>query len=189
MAINLCQIDWSVAAAWVQAVGSILAIGVAIWVPYSMDYRARARLSEAEKKKQRHTQILLLPTLYELRFKTRDFIDEQSGSPSFLGVEREHSEFDSDFFSLVPRLIEILRIAPDTGGVQEHLEKLSMLLFRVNDELGQNTKLQRDGYAAAWVNHKDLFIESAQAIYDLSDMVIGRIETYDSQNSKPAQSI
>src|SRR5690606_36400040 len=135
-------------AAWVQAIGSIAAIGVAIWVPYNMDRRARARSLEAERRRQRHTQISLLPTLYELRSKTSDFLDEQSGAPSFLGVERELSQFDSDFFSLVPKFIDILRIAPDAGEVEESLARISMRLFQVNDHLGQNTKLQRDGYHA-----------------------------------------
>lgn len=179
MSVIPCNIDWSAAAAWVQAIGSVAAIGIAIWVPYSMDRRARVRLLEAERKRQRHTQISLLPTLYELRSKTKDFLDEQSGAASFLGVEREVSEFDSDFFSLVPKFIEILRLAPDAGDIEEHLAKLSISLFQVNDYLGQNTKLQRDGYHAAWVNHKELFIGSAQAIHDLANMVIGRIDTHE----------
>lgn len=179
MPLTPYSIDWSAMAAWVQAIGSIVAIGVAIWVPYDMDRKARARLLEAERKRQRHTQISLLPTLYELRSKTTDFLDEQSGAPSLLGVERDLSEFDSDFFSLVPKFIEILRIAPDAGDLEEHFAKLSVSLFQVSDHLEQNTKLQRDGYHAAWINHKDLFIESAQSIRDLADMVIGRIETYE----------
>ncbi|WP_142049418.1 hypothetical protein [Achromobacter sp. SLBN-14] len=176
---SLCEIDWSATAAWVQAIGSIAAIGVAIWVPYDMDRKARVRSQEAERRRQRHTQISLLPTLYELRSKTADFLDEQSGEPSFLGVERDTSEFDSDFFALVPKFIDILRVAPDAGDIDEHLARISVSLFRVNDNLGQNTKLQRDGYHAAWINHKDLFIESAQSIHELVDMIIGRIETHE----------
>ena len=37
--------------------------------------------------------------------------------------------------------------------------------------------LQRDGYHAAWINHKDLFIEAAESINELSDKVILSIES------------
>lgn len=176
---SLCSIDWSAIAAWVQAVGSIVAIGVAIWVPYDMDRKARARSQETEKRRQRHTQISLLPTLYELRSKTADFLDEQSGEPSFLGKERDSSEFDSDFFTLVQKFIDILRVAPDAGDIDAHLANLSVSLFKVNEQLGMTTKLQRDGYHSAWIKNKDIFIESAQSLYDLADMIIGHIETHE----------
>ena len=177
MPIYQCTIDWSVTAAWVQAIGSLVAIGVAIWVPYDMDRRARIRLVITERTRQRHTQVSILPTLYELRSKTADFLDEQSGTPSFMGVERESSQFDSDFFSLVPKFIDVLRVAPDAGNVQALLAKLSVALFKVSDRLEQNSKLQRDGYHAAWINHRNDFIESAQSINDLVDMIIGLVET------------
>jgi len=132
-----------------------VAVGVAIWVPYDMDRKARARMLEGERKRQRHTQVSLLPTLYELRSKTSDFLDQQSGEPSFFGGERDNSEFDSDFFALVPKFIEILRVAPDAGDLDDHLAKISVSLFKINDLLGQNKRLQRDGYHAAWINSKD----------------------------------
>ncbi len=114
--------------------------------------------------------------LYELRSKTADFLDEQSGEPSFLGVEREPSQFDSDFYALVPKYIDVLRIAPDTGSLHEDIAQLSIDLFRVSDQLGQNTKLQRDGYHAAWVNHRDDLMEAARSIRDSVGRAIERIE-------------
>lgn len=177
MDMTLSNIDWTATAAWMQAIGSIIGIGIAIWVPYHMDHKSRARLLEVERKKQRHTQISLLPTLYELRSKTIDFLEQQSGMPSFLGVNREPSDFDSDFFSLTPKFIDILRIAPETGDIEKLLAKLSILLFQVKDNLEQNSKLQRDGYHTAWINYKDLFIESAQSIEELVGIIIRHIET------------
>lgn len=171
--------DWSIVAALVQAVGSVVAILVAIWVPYDMDKKARFRQEILGNRKQRQTQIWLLPTLYEIRSKTNDFIEEHSGKPSFLGIQRESSSFDSDFFSMVPKIIEILRFAPETGSIDLSLNKLAIELFKIKELLNQNNKLQRDGYHAAWLNHRDLFIESAQSMSDLADFVIGYIEKND----------
>lgn len=47
----MCAIDWNAVAAWVQAVGSILAILVAIWIGERSSQRSR-ELVESERRRQ-----------------------------------------------------------------------------------------------------------------------------------------
>lgn len=47
----MCEIDWAATAAWVQAFGSILAIGAAIWIGERSAKQSRA-LVESERRRQ-----------------------------------------------------------------------------------------------------------------------------------------
>lgn len=171
------EINWIATAAWVQAIGSIIAIGIAIWVPFKLAKDSQKK-QEAEKiSLSRVVQVSLLPDLYRLRSCTKDFLDFQSGEKSFLGVNRSPEDFNEDFFSLVKEYANILKIASKSGVIQEQLTELVSIVFQTNELLAENTRLQRDGYHAAWTNHKDLFIEAAESINELSDKVILSIES------------
>lgn len=171
------DINWITTAAWVQAIGSIIAIGIAIWVPFKLAKDSQNK-QEAEKVSlSRVAQVSLLPDLYRLRSSTKDFLDFQSGEKSFLGVDRSSEDFDDDFFSLVKEFANILKIASESGLIQEQLIELMSIVFQTNELLAENTRLQRDGYHTAWINHKDLFVESAENINKLSDKVIVSIES------------
>jgi hypothetical protein len=171
------DINWITTAAWVQAIGSIIAIGIAIWVPFKLAKDSQNK-QEAEKVSlSRVAQVSLLPDLYRLRSSTKDFLDFQSGKKSFLSVDRSSEDFDDDFFSLVKEFANILKIAPESGLIQEQLIELMSIVFQTNELLAENTRLQRDGYHTAWINHKDLFVESAENINKLSDKVIASIES------------
>ena len=51
----MCEIDWNIAAAWVQAIGSILAILVAIWLG---DRSARQSRELVERERRRQADIV-----------------------------------------------------------------------------------------------------------------------------------
>lgn len=172
----MCVIDWAAVAAWVQAIGSIVAIAIAIWVPFKLNQISLAQLAADKAARARIVQTSLLPTLYRLRSTTADFIEQESGEPSFLGVDRESDSFDSNFFELVPEFTSLLTIAVDSGSIQQKLTGLSVLLFKTKEMLSDNSKLQRDGYHAAWINHKDLFIDAARNLNTLSSEIIRAIE-------------
>ncbi|KVR77741.1 hypothetical protein WK24_02875 [Burkholderia vietnamiensis] len=93
-----------------------------------------------------------------------------------MGVRREPESFDSDFFNLVPEVAGILALVTESGGVQKDVTELSILLFKTREELSFTTRLQRDGYHAAWINHKEIFVDAAKALNKLSDKIIGEIE-------------
>lgn len=169
--------DWIVGAAWVQAIGSIIAICIAIWVPFKLARDVQDKEAIEKNNISRVIQVSLLPDLYRLRSSTNDFIEFQSREKSFLGVEREHADFDDDFFSLIYEFNNILKVASRSGVIQEQLTELMFIIFQTNEFLAENTRLQRDGYHAAWRNHNDLFIEKAEKINKSSDKVIRSIES------------
>lgn len=171
------NIDWAVEPAWVQAIGSILAIGIAIWVPFRLDKRAKLQLESEKQARAQIVQASLLPNLFRLRSATKDFLEQESGEPSFFGVKREPGSFDSDFFKLVPVFVDVLAVAPDSGAIQQDLTRLAVALFKADELLSETSKLQRDGYHAAWINHKDFFVDAASGILDLSNRIIEKIET------------
>ncbi len=171
------NMDWIVGAAWVQAIGSIIAIGIAIWVPFKLARDAQDKETTEKNNVSRVIQVYLLPDLYRLRSSTNDFIEFQSGEKSFLGVERRSEDFDDDFFSLVKEFTSILQIASKSGVIQEQLIELMFIIFQTNEILAENTRLQRDGYHSAWINHKDFFIEAAKKINELSNEVIVNVES------------
>ncbi|WP_155632103.1 hypothetical protein [Burkholderia vietnamiensis] len=168
--------DWP---ASIQAFGSIASFavaGVAFWVPHAISKRASKQAEADKTARSRIVQASLLPTLYRLRSTTSDFLEEDSGEPSFMGVRREPESFDSDFFNLVPEVAGILALVTESGGVQKDVTELSILLFKTREELSFTTRLQRDGYHAAWINHKEIFVDAAKALNKLSDKIIGEIE-------------
>lgn len=177
VAAEICKIDWTAAAAWVQAIGSLLAISIAIWVPFKLNKLAFVQLAADRAARARIVQASLLPTLYRLRSTTSDFLEQESGEPSILGVTRESESFDSNFFELVPEFTSLLTLAVDSGSIQQDVTDLSALLFKTKELLSVNSRLQRDGYHAAWINHKDLFIEAARDLNALSGKIIGEIES------------
>lgn len=177
------RLDWP---ASIQAFGSIASLVVAVaafWVPHKISKRALEQAAVDKIARSRIAQASLLPTLYRLRSATSDFLEEESGELSFLGVRREAESFDSNFFDLVPEVAAILALAVESGAIQKDVTELSILLFKTKEDLSSTTKLQRDGYHAAWINHKDIFIDAARALNTLSDKIIKEIEAQPS--SKP----
>ncbi|MBR8159019.1 hypothetical protein KDX20_31860 [Burkholderia cenocepacia] len=177
------KLDWP---ASIQAFGSIASLAVAVaafWVPHKISKRALEQAAVDKMARSRIAQATLLPTLYRLRSATSDFLEEESGELSFLGVRRETKSFDSNFFDLVPEVSGILALAVESGAIQKNVTELSILLFKTKENLSYITKLQRDGYHAAWINNKDEFIGAARALNTLSDKIIKEIETQ--PGSKP----
>lgn len=170
------QINWDTLAAWVQAIGSIIAIFVAIWIPYSLDERNKKQIAADKEVRSRIIQASLLPNLYHIRSTTEEFLEENSGQPSFLGVDREPESFDSNFFRLAPEFANVVTIALDSGEIESDVTTLSVLLCKAQEMLSMCSKLQRNGYHAAWINNKSLFIETAKEINILSDKIIKQIE-------------
>ncbi len=175
--LEVYEINWIAIAAWVQAIGSIIAIGIAIWVPFKLAKESRYRQEINEAFLSKVVQISLLPKLYRLRSSTKDFLDLESGENSFLDVQRKPDDFDHDFFSLVPELADTLSFASKSGVIQEQLMEIAIVLFKTNELLAEITRLQRDGYHAAWVNNKEFFLEAAENISKLSDNFISNIES------------
>lgn len=168
--------DWP---AWIQAFGSIASLTVAVAafrVPHKIAKRAQKQFAAERKMLARSTQASMLPTLYRLRSTTSEFIAQHSNDSSLFGGALEPDSFDSDYFALVPEVASILALAGDSGFIQKDVTELSILLTRAQGDSSSLTKLQRDGYHAAWINNRDFHIEAAQSINALANKIITEIE-------------
>lgn len=63
-------------AAWVQAVGSVIAIFVAVAVPIYFDRKQRLYEQQSLQNQKQKFFIVLLPMLYQLRNTTATFLQE-----------------------------------------------------------------------------------------------------------------
>lgn len=88
--IYACEIDWTAAAAWVQAIGSIAAIVAAIWIGHRSDKRARALVEDERKRQATVAASFLAYGLERLKIKVENAQSEvmrrrdslQGGRPS-----------------------------------------------------------------------------------------------------------
>ncbi|WP_289118080.1 hypothetical protein [uncultured Idiomarina sp.] len=169
-----CGLDWSAIAAWVQAIGSIIAIGVAIAVPARQHKKDQERTKEEKKRRARALSLSLLPVLYKLRASVQHFITEQTAKePEALVGKDEH---DGNFFSHAPELRSYLAIAPDLDEFQELFSKLIASMLQSEEMLNFTTRMQRGGYHSSWINNLEFFIEHANNLNTKNNELIRSIE-------------
>ncbi|MGA4531729.1 hypothetical protein ACPA1H_15400 [Ectopseudomonas chengduensis] len=174
--VSFCSLTLSEQAAWVQAIGSIIAIAVAIWVPLSIDKKNKIAQKLDKEARAKAVAVSLLPSVYKLRDKSSEFIAEYTDQSSVMGEPREPGSFDSDYLSLIPEIIGILKISPDTGAIQNRLTELAFYLFKAEEMLEDISKLQREGYHAAWINNLPLILEQSEKINKTTIKIIETIE-------------
>ena len=63
-------------AAWVQAIGSVIAIFVAVAIPLYFDRKQHRDEQQVEENQKQKFLITLLPTLYQLRNSTQIFLEK-----------------------------------------------------------------------------------------------------------------
>lgn len=165
----------------IQAVSSVIALGIAIFVPYKIDNNTKKRQNELNRIIENNREIALLPLLYDLRFKTLDFLSQNDNEIEIVDIygepiKIEDDEFDSVFFTLLPDFNKFLLENILTNDLQGKLTQLIAELFLVQEMFRQNNRLQRHGYHMACQNHLDSFIEKAEKIHKISNEIIGVIE-------------
>lgn len=125
------QIDASAAkesAAWVQAIGSILAIGVAVAVPYSIHKREQQSAAVARRLRERSYMLFLLPTVSALRENVAKAIRiagdwSEDDYPNLSGAARL-CEVPPELKTLIPHLHEIGAPADPLQSALAHLPSL-----------------------------------------------------------------
>jgi hypothetical protein len=166
--------------AWIQAIGSILAILIAIWVPYKTNKNQIAEQKSKIELRRKNTLLLLLPILYSIKRTVFEFLEDNTDAKDLFGEEIE--VFNSNYFELIPHFSEQIKSLIDSDFDHNLLSEFCFQLFKAEDHLNENSYLQRRGYHSAWLNHKDLFIEEASNIHKLAKDLILDIENIHSKN-------
>ncbi|WP_313217988.1 hypothetical protein [Stenotrophomonas sp.] len=106
--IGWCSLTPEVQAAWVQAVGSVIAIAVAVAVPLSIAQRDRRRRALDDASRARTYALHLMPQADRLHSKLR------SAQTLMMGADEED----------LPQIIEMVRAATSLDGWGLHLHEL-----------------------------------------------------------------
>lgn len=166
--------------AWIQAIGSIVAIFIAIWIPYKTNKNQILEQKSKVELRRKNTLLLLLPILYSIKRTVFEFLEENNSEARDL-FGKEIEQFNSNYFELIPHFSEKMQSLIDSDFDHSLLTEFCFQLFKAEEHLNENSYLQRRGYHAAWLNHKDLFIEEAKNIHQLAEKLIQNIEEINSE--------
>ena len=95
-------------AAWVQAVGSVFAIFVAISIPLYLNHLAQKRDSNALELQKSKFFVTLLPTLYRIRRYSTDFLQQMANHAD--STENILHHLESEYLELIPVFSNELQI-------------------------------------------------------------------------------
>lgn len=171
-------------AAWVQAVGSLIAIVIAIVVPLKIDDLNKKRIEKEKKTRSMTLALSILPDLYKLRASTTHYIEEneiQDNGPHVSEIEkseapREIDALHGDYFAHAENFKIILTAMPDLDVYGPTLTDLVYQLFKANEMSAAITRLQAGGHHAAFLNNRDEFVLFAQTIDTATAKLIEEIE-------------
>ena len=158
-------------AAWVQAVGSVIAIFVAVCVPLYLNHLQQQRDLAIEQLQKQKYFVTLLPTLYRIQRYSQDFIQQIAAHPE----QDQHilHRLESEYLELIPVFAKELHIFVHSQIYDDLLNQLAFQLFHAEEILAQylhnpKHKLQQQ---------QRLVIHSQQ-ILKLSEQLIQNIEQY-----------
>lgn len=170
--VFFCALSLSEQAAWVQAVGSILAIVVAIIIPMRANALSNREKIIENKRKAKALTVLVLPDLYNLRSFVRSFIQEQNDEEPF----RETDINGIDLNDLTRSFKAILLNTDQLGEISEMLIALVAKVFSANEYYESIFRRQAGGYHNAPMNLMPILIKEFEAIFELTNSVISKIE-------------
>ena len=159
-------------AAWVQALGSVIAIFVAVAVPLHFDRKQRLYEQQTLENQKQKFFITLLPTLYQLRNSTFAFLQEFQ--------HQQKSEIDaiktleSEYLNLIPVFAKELHIFVHSNIYDEQLNQLAFELFHSEEILSQHLRQPSE---QKWIEHQRNLIQHAQQIKQFTSKIIEKIET------------
>lgn len=162
-------------ASWVQAIGSIIAIIVAIIIPLRAHRLSQSDAIKEKQNKARMLTVLALPELYDLRAFIYGFVEEHCDSEkSFKNTympERKLESLASSFKALLINTNEF-------GSIGEKLVLLSANVFKINESYVEIMRRQVGGYDAAYINLIPLVIEDLNNLLPLTNEIIEQIEAF-----------
>lgn len=161
-------------AAWVQAIGTLIAIAIAIAMPVALDQMRKKRADRARDVRARALMLSILPDLYKLWASTRHFLSEQSGAST--DGPREIDELHGDYFSHAEAFQRILAATPELGTYGAKLANLVYVLFRAREMLDTVTRLQAGGHHVAYINNIEEFVRYATDIDAATEDLIRAVE-------------
>ncbi|RKG34625.1 hypothetical protein [Acinetobacter tianfuensis] len=160
-------------AAWVQAVGSVIAIFVAVAIPLYFDRKQRLNALQAEENQRQKFLITLLPTLYRLRDSTCHFLHEfqQQTQQEMNAIQ----SLESDYLKLVPVFAKELHIFVHSNIYDEQLNQLAFELFHSEEIISSYLKKHSQ---QLWPDLQKKLTQHAARIEQLTTCIIHKTEQH-----------
>lgn len=160
-------------AAWVQALGSVFAIFVAVAIPLYFDRKRRSDAIEIEQNQKQKFLITLLPTLYQLRDCTRTFLQVYQ-QQSQQEMHALHS-LESNYLKLIPVFAKELHIFVHSNIYDEQLNQLAFELFHSEEILSQYLKNPNQ---QQWLPLQQKLTQHATQIESVTTFIIEKTEKH-----------
>lgn len=158
-------------AAWVQAVGSVIAIFVAISIPLYLN-----RLDQKQAKTQQEQQkqkyfVTLLPSLYRMQRYSQDF--NQHFQINSVNTKNILHTLETEYLELIPVFAKELHIFVHSQIYDAKLNQLAFELFHSEEILQQHLLLPNN---SKLLIHQDQLLKHSQNIQVISTDLIQFIE-------------
>ncbi|MBB5860225.1 hypothetical protein [Xanthomonas arboricola] len=163
----LTSSEW---ASWVQALGSILALAIAIAVPVAIDKLRHRKDELIAQQRARNAAIGVLPVIHDLSRRASNFVEQTDEEAP---PELDLHALDGDFFEALPKLMEALPLFDQLG---ESAEALRQLTFELLDFRRWDQAID-DVLTARYNNHmrRTEMPEIRRRAHEVSEMA-GRVE-------------
>lgn|GEM_PF-5706493 len=158
-------------AAWVQAVGSVFAIFVAILIPLYLNYLEQKKDKVSLSLQKQKYFVILFPSLYRIRRYSQEFlavIQQHDTNP-----ENVLHTLDSEYLDLIPVFSKELHIFVHSQIYDEDLNQLAFELFYCEEILHQHLSQAADAKQKV---HQDQIVSHTQKVNALCEKIIHRGE-------------
>ena len=159
-------------AAWVQAVGSVIAIFVAVCVPLYLNHLQQQHDLALQNLQKQKYFVTLLPTLYRIQRYSQDFIQQIAIHPE----QNRHilHTLESEYLELLPVFAKELHIFVHSQIYDDLLNQLAFELFHAEEILAQYFSQKQQQHFV----QQQRFMTHSHDIYTLSTQIIQNIEQY-----------
>jgi hypothetical protein len=158
-------------AAWVQAVGSVFAIFVAISIPLYLNYLEQKKSNRALLQQKEKYFVILFPSLYRIRRHSREFLakmqEHQDNPESILHT------LDCMYLKLIPVFSKELHIFVHSQIYDEDLTQLAFELFFCEEILHKHLSEPANDKKKA---HQDEIVAHTERVYSLCERIIHQNE-------------
>lgn len=154
-------------AAWVQAIGSVFAIFVAISIPLYLNYLEQKKDRISLKLQKQKYFVILFPSLYRIRRYSQEFlkaIGEHEDNP-----ENILHTLDSMYLGLIPVFAKELHIFVHSQIYDDDLNQLAFELFHCEEILHQHLSQPADHKQKA---HQDQIVLHTKKVNRLCERII-----------------
>lgn len=158
-------------AAWVQAIGSVLAIFVAISIPlYLKHLEQKQSKTEQNQQKQKYF-VTLLPSLYRMQRYSQEFSLKIQTHPE--NSKNILHTLETEYLELIPVFSQELHLFVHSQIYDANLNQLAFELFHSEEILEQHLLLPSD---QKLVTHQDQLLNHSHNIHLISYKLIQFIE-------------